>query len=224
MTDISRRTMLGSVVAGAAASSAILGASAVEAAKQLKKHKNEEFYDASGAFNAEAGKNAYYEMMEYFGYPIPPRLRTDEFWALDFGLGEFTEVGMAGIFWMNVKDGNYFGHEIYLLPGQMIPEHKHVKTPDAGPKMEGWHVRYGTIWTYGEGTPNAGDEDRIPASHKDIANARSAKQLQPGEVNYLGGAEQWHFMLAGPDGAIVTEYATYHDGNGLRFSHPKVKM
>jgi len=27
-----------------------------------------------------------------------------------------------------------------------------------------------------------------------------------------------------PEGAIVTGYATYHDGAGLRFSHPKAKL
>jgi hypothetical protein len=31
-------------------------------------------------------------------------------------------------------------------------------------------------------------------------------------------------MIAGPEGAIVTEYATYHDMAGLRFSNPKVKL
>jgi hypothetical protein len=31
-------------------------------------------------------------------------------------------------------------------------------------------------------------------------------------------------MLAGPDGAIVTEYATYHDNAGLRFTNPGVKF
>ena len=46
----------------------------------------------------------------------------------------------------------------------------------------------------------------------------------PGEVGVLAGPEQWHWMHAGPEGAIVTEYATYHDGAGLRFSHPKAKL
>jgi D-lyxose ketol-isomerase len=224
MADMSRRAMLGSVVAGAAASSALVGAGEAEAAKKMKKYENGHFYNAAGEFDADAGKKAFYELMEYHNYPIPPRLRTDEFWTLDFGLGKYTEVGMAGIFWINLKEDDYFGHEIYLLPGQMIPEHKHVKTPDARPKMEAWQVRHGMIHTYGEGTPNAGDEARIPESHKECAKARCAAKVMPGEVTYLAGPEQWHFMLAGPEGAIVTEYASYHDGAALRFSHPKVSM
>jgi D-lyxose ketol-isomerase len=131
---------------------------------------------------------------------------------------------MAGIFWINNKEDDYFGHEIYLLPGQMIPEHRHLKTEEARPKMEGWQPRHGFVWTYAEGEPNAGDEKRIPGSHRDIANAREATKVMPGEVTYLAEPEQWHFMLAGPEGAIVTEYASYHDNAALRFSHPDVQF
>lgn len=223
--EISRRTVLGSLVAGTAGSAFIGAASAVESKQTaVKPLRNEDFYGADGKFNAKAAKNAYYEMMERFGYPIFPRLRTEEFWTLDFGLGKFTEVGMAGIFWVNNKQDNYFGHEIYLLPGQMIPEHKHVKTADAGPKMEAWQPRHGWIYTYAEGVPTPGVGVRIPASHRECAVARTEYKLMPGEVGMLAGAEQWHFMVAGPEGAIVTEYATYHDGAGLRFSHPQVSM
>ena len=218
--DMSRRAVLGSLVAGAAGS-AMLGAGESKAAAP-KKLRNEDFY-TNGQFNAEAAKKAYYEMMERFNYPIYERLKTADFWTLDFGLGKFTEVGMAGIFWVNNKQDNYFGHEIYLLPGQMIPEHKHVKTADAGPKMEAWQPRYGYIYIYGEGAPTPGVEARIPESHKQCAVARTEKKLLPGEVGMLAGAEQWHWMIA-PEGAIVTEYATYHDGNGLRFSHPQAKL
>ena len=222
--DITRRNLIGGIVAGAAAA-ATVELTRVEkvAAAALRKYKNEDFYK-DGKFNAEAAKQAYYEMMASFNYPIPDRLRGPDFWTLDFGLGKFTEVGMAGMFWVNNKKDNYFGHEIYLLPGQMIPEHKHVKTADAGPKMEAWHVRHGWINIYGEGEATPGVEERIPPSHKECCKARKEQKLMPGEVGMLAGPEQWHWMKAGPEGAIVTEYATYHDGAGLRFSHPNVKM
>ncbi len=221
--SISRRTILGGLMAGVAGSSILRVANAAEQKPPaIKKYRNEDFY-TNGKFNVDAAKKAYYEMMEAFNYPICDRLRGEEFWAIDFGLGKFMEVGMAGIFWVNNKQDNYFGHEIYLLPGQMIPEHKHVKTADAGPKMEAWQPRHGWIYIYGEGTPTPGVDARIPESHKECAVARTEKKLLPGEVGMLAGAEQWHWMRA-PEGAIVTEYATYHDGNGLRFTHPGAKL
>ncbi len=84
--------------------------------------------------------------------------------------------------------------------------------------------RYGTIRVYGEGVPTPGVEARIPPSHKDCAVARTEKLLKPGEVAGLSKSEEKHWMRAGPEGAIVTEYATYHDGKGLRFSHPQAKL
>lgn len=221
--NISRRTILGGLMAGVAGSSILRVANAAEQKPAaIKKYRNEDFY-TNGKFDVEAAKKAYYEMMEAFNYPICDRLRGAEFWTVDFGLGKFMEVGMAGIFWVNNKQDNYFGHEIYLLPGQMIPEHKHVKTADAGPKLEAWQPRHGWIYIYGEGTPTPGVEARIPESHKECAVARTEKKLMPGEVGQLAGAEQWHWMRA-PEGAIVTEYATYHDGNGLRFTNPGAKL
>lgn len=188
--------------------------------REITRHPNEYFYKADGTFDEAKAKEAYYKMFEEFGYPIVPRLRSADFWVVDFGLGKFAEVGMGGIFWVNNQEDNYFGHDIYLLPGQMIPEHRHVRT-EAAPKMEGWQPRHGWVYIYGEGEPTPGVEERIPPSHKECAIARCEKKLMPGEVGQLGGAEQWHWMYA-PEGAIVTEYATYHDGAGLRFSHPDV--
>lgn len=220
---INRRTALGSMIAGVAGTSLMGVAGAAEQkGAVVKKYRNEDFYK-NGVFDAEAAKKAYYEMMEAFSYPVYDRLKTADFWAVDFGLGKFTEVGMAGIFWLNNKNDDYFGHDIYLLPGQMIPEHKHVKTADADAKMEGWQPRHGWIYIYGEGTPTPGVDARIPSSHKECAVARTEQKLMPGEVGMLAGAEQWHWMQA-PEGAIVTEYATYHDGAGLRFSHPDAKL
>jgi D-lyxose ketol-isomerase len=191
---------------------------------KFMQYTNADFYQADGTFNVEKARQAYYEMMEYHHHPICPRLQGEEFWAIDFGLGKFTEVGMAGIFWINNQRDNYFGHEIYLLPGQMIPEHCHKRTDEAGPKMEAWQPRHGWVYIYGEGEPTPGVEDRIPPSHGQCAVARTEKKLTIGEVGMLEQAESMHWMRAGPEGAIVTEYATYHDGAGLRFSHPDVQF
>ena len=231
MIEISRRKAMGAILAGVASVSMLGGAEAKRNAKQYREEKkkmkvydNAHFYGDDGQFRESVAKAAYYEMMEHYKYPIPERLRGDEFWTLDFGLGKFTEIGMAGIFWVNNLEHNYFGHDIYLFPGQSIPEHRHMKTALAGPKLEAWHVRHGSVYIYGEGDPTPGVEARIPSTHKDCLIAKHEQKLMPGEVGELHGPEEWHWMKAGPEGAIVTEYATYHDGDGLRFSHPDARM
>lgn len=228
MSSMSRREVVaaGLAAGGLAVGSALAGSSASAAAGDKKmplSFKNEDFYAADGSFKVKAAKDAYYELMNWYNYPIPPRLRGDEFWAVDFGLGKFTECGMGGILWVNHKEHHYFGHEIYLLPGQMIVEHCHVKT-EYPAKLEGWQPRYGMIYIFGEGEPTPGVAEHIPPIHRDIAKARKMGKLMPGEVAGLSKAEEWHFMKAGPEGAIVTEYATYHDNAGLRFTHPKAKL
>jgi len=224
MAEMTRRELLAGVAAGAAAAgAAAMGAGCQGPNRTGALHANAEFYGSDGKFNAEAAKKACFDMMDAFGYPISKNLR-DNMWVADFGAGRFTETGMGGIFWINEREGDYFGHEIFLLPGQMIPEHWHVKTEEAGPKMEGWHLRYGGVTLFSEGDPTPGAEIKIPAGERPFTTCRHAQVLVPGELGKLAKAEGKHFMLAGPQGAIVTEYATYHDGKGLRFTNPKVKL
>jgi hypothetical protein len=215
------------VVAGAALATRFAnGLSAAEPeapAKTVKTYTNADFYNAAGEFQADKAKEAYFDMFRRFGYPISETLRSG-IWALDFQLGDFANVGMAGIFWLNRQDYGYFGHEIYLLPGQMIPEHQHLATDKGPAKMESWQPRHGMVYTFGEGEPTPEFLAKIPASQRDIVKSRHCKPLKIDEVGDLNRREAWHFMVAGPEGALVTEYGTFHDMEGLRFSNPKAKL
>jgi hypothetical protein len=188
----------------------------------MKIAKNADFYQ-DGRFDAVAAKQAYFDLMRHHHYPIVDRLKTDDFWATDFALGDFAHVGMGGVFWWNDKENGFFGHEIFLLPGQMIVEHAHVKT-ETKPKMEAWQTRHGMVYLFGEGPAGGTCPVTLPASQDGHIICTYQRPLMPGEVVPLKVAEQKHFMLAGPDGAIVTEYASYHDGAGLRFTNPGVKL
>ncbi|MCX7045714.1 MAG: hypothetical protein NTX50_09560 [Candidatus Sumerlaeota bacterium] len=230
--SVSRRSILKGAAAGAGvilAQGVLSGARAAEAGKKedatVKTYKNEDFY-ANGVFQKDKALQAYFDMMDRFKYPIVPRLKDpkDGMWVLDFACGDFVHAGMGGIFWWNDLENGYFGHEIFLLPGQMIVEHGHVKTAKAKPKMEAWHVRHGMIYTFGEGEATEPCPVTLPESQKKFITCKKAKKVMPGEIDSLNRAEAKHFMYAGPEGAIVTEYATYHDGDGLRFTNTGVKL
>lgn len=188
----------------------------------LPKYQNSDFY-VDGKFQVEKAKQAYFDMMTAHGYPIPDFLRNN-MWVVDFGLGDFTRVGMAGIFWVNSQEEGYFAHEIFLLPGQMIVEHAHVPTAKGKAKMESWHVRHGSIYNFGEvgGPIPAGVT--LPKSQDQFITVRKCSELKPGDMASLNRATAKHFMMGGPEGAIVSEYATFHDGDGLRFTNPGVKF
>ena len=231
---ISRRSVIKTAAAGACV--ALAGkivenpgsAEAKTESRSAKKEatmklKNSDFYDKKGKFQADKAKKAYFDMMEKFKYPVSQPLKKG-IWILDFGLHDFVNVGMGGIFWLNDQEYGFFGHDIYLLPGQMIAEHAHMKTAKGPAKMEGWQVRCGMIHTLGEGDQTRPMPIKLPASQAKHITVRNCLPLMVGEVRRLNRLTAKHFMIAGPDGAIVTEYGTFHDNDGLRFSNPAVKL
>jgi D-lyxose ketol-isomerase len=187
--------------------------------------KNSDFYDAQGKFNVEAAKEAYFTLMKAAGYPISENLRKNIF-VTDYGLGQFTVLGLAAMFWVNDKKWNYTSTEVFLLPNQMIPEHWHVPLPDqkVPVKMESWHVRWGSTYTYGGGEPTAKLAVKIPESEAEFVTVRKEKMLKVGEVTGITKPEEKHWQQAGPQGAIITETSTFHSGAAVRFTNPKIKF
>ncbi len=241
---VTRRELLKTA---ALSSVALIAASGTTNGGTHMRQAKDEFYDDTGAFDGKKAIEAYLAMMESFNYPIPDVLRTDSFWTCDFLQRNFKTLGMGGIFWINEKgvygkkgtagykgkyqDQNfgYLGHEIFLLPGQMLPEHRHVGgAEEFAPKMESWQVRYGEVEFFGQ-HKGSGDETLIkdmPASTlpwgfgEDWFKSKyvTKRTAQSGKLYTLEDPETWHFQRAGSQGAIVTEYGTYH--NQVEFSKP----
>ena len=53
---------------------------------------------------------------------------------------------------------------------------------------------------------------------------KKCTEVQAGDILTLNRVTAKHFMMGGPSGAIVAEYASYHDGAGLVFTNPDVKL
>lgn len=185
-----------------------------------KKYTNADFYK-DGKFQQEVAMQAMKDMFAFYDVPFT-ELMAKDLWVTDFGVGDFENVGMGGIFWVNNAEQGYFAHAIYLLPGQMIPEHAHVATKFPA-KHETWMVEKGWAYNFseiGDETPNA---PAIPASHGPIKSKNFVVQ-KVGEVLPLKELTTFHFLMAGPEGAIVSEWATYHDNAGLRFTNTKAAL
>ncbi|MFC1762054.1 hypothetical protein ACFL6U_08230 [Planctomycetota bacterium] len=209
------------------------------------------FYRADGSFDQAVAKEAYYDMMRAYHYPIPAMLKSETLWVADFVQGDYAQLGMAGIFWKNVEgiygevgtkayQGDfkndrfgYLGHEIFLLPGQMLPEHNHLGNGSQkgfGPKMETWHVRHGSVEFFGEYQGEAAETpiSEMPEHERPWGygepwfKSKYVKRCEAGELYSLNDPESWHFMRAGKNGAIVAEYATYH--NDVKFSSPDMEF
>lgn len=207
---------------------------------KMEKKPNSVYYNENGSFNLDAAKTAFAELFQYHQYSLALPVITnaehislagDQLWILDFELADFSNAGMGGIFWVNDKEHGYFAHEIYLLPFQMIPEHRHLEAEGEAPKHEVWQIRNGEVWTFAKG----GSEADLAKYPPDIAEAFqkqldaqaitcfNGKHLQTGEMNSLSSLTESHFMIAGPEGAIVSEYGSYHSFDGLHFTNPNAK-
>lgn len=214
------------------------------------KQESSPFYKGT-AFDPEAAKKAYFELMEEFGYPVPDTFKGDDFWVCDFLQGDFAHLGMGGVFFVNDKgkygtkggakydgefkdeDFGYLGHDIFLLPGQVLPEHFHIGGPEGyGPKMESWLVRYGEVEFFGE-YKRAGDEvliaempeaERPWGAGEDWFKSKyiAKRTAKSGRIYTLEDPESCHGQRAGAKGAIVSEFATYH--NHVAFTKPGMEF
>lgn len=189
--------------------------------KSPLKFNHDDFYTADGKFDMKAAEDAYIKLMKYHRYPIFEGLR-ERLWISDYGVGEFTKVGLGAICFLNDEESGYLGQDIYLLPGQMLPEHYHLKTDKAPPKMEGWHVRHGVSYVYGEGQPPERMKAAIPESQQKYVTVMHETILKPGQSCKLNRPTAHHWQFAGPQGAIISEYGTFHDNDGVRHHNPKL--
>ncbi|MCP3920230.1 MAG: hypothetical protein GY711_32285 [bacterium] len=193
-------------------------------AGELPDYSNEDFY-TDGTFDLEAAKDAYVALMKYHGYPVFEGVR-EQLWISDYGIGEFANVGLGAVIFFN-QEAEHPGDrfmllDIFLLPNQMLPEHYHLETETARAKMEAWIVRKGTSLIGGEGEPTPDLKEKLPASQHDHVTVWHAVTAGPGDKAELNRATARHWQLAGPQGAIVSEVANFHDNDGVRHTNPNL--
>ncbi len=107
-----------------------MAATAASTAQAAEKGKfaitNEQLYK-DGKFDEDAGKDAVIALMKHHGYPVFDGVR-DKIWVADYGRGQFTKLGLAAVSFVNNERDRYMLMDLFLMPGQMLPEHWHLAT------------------------------------------------------------------------------------------------
>ena len=181
---------------------------------------NEMFYDDDGNFIVEKAKEAILSLMEYHGYPTFPEFK-EKLWVSDYGTGQFTKLGLAAYLFMNNEKDQYMLMDLFLLPGQMLPEHWHLDGGSNPAKLEGWAIRFGESYIVGEGEDNLDEyaEIEVPSCHMDgqvttkHVVLASIGSFTPQDIVYSR-----HWQFGGPEGAIITEVANVHTDKAVRHS------
>lgn len=184
---------------------------------------NKRFYNAGGNFNQEAAREIYLHFLQQAGYPVNDAI-AQKLLVSDFGLGRFTEAGLGGILWWGDEAHNFSGLDAFLLPGQIIPEHWHVRVREIPAKMESWLVRHGEIYAYVEGEPTSNIKAKLAAADAANVTVKRERILGLGEIAGISRPLEKHWMQAGPQGAIFTEFSTFHAGEAVRFTDGKIKF
>ena len=183
---------------------------------------NASFYGADGKFDVEKGKDAIMALMKHHGYPVFPGMR-EKIWVSDYGTGQFTKLGLAAYLFMNNEDDNYMLMDLFLLPGQMLPEHWHLNGEKNPAKREGWLVRWGLSHIVGAGEANLGKDVVVPNCHMNGETTTKHEVVAgPGTFVPLAKVYTRHWQLAGPEGAIITEVANVHTNDAVRHSDQKI--
>ncbi len=221
---MNRRSML--KAAGAVAGAAAMGATAMGQEAQQRRRRprpsikfdNASFYGADGEFDVEKAKDAIITLCRYHRYPIFPDLR-EKLWVSDYNTGQFTKLGLAANMFVNNVEDRYMQMDLYLLPGQMLPEHWHLEGEGNPAKREGWLVRHGLSHIVGIGEPNLSKEVVIPKIHMNgTATTMHETIATPGVFVPLAEVATRHWQFAGPEGAIITESANVHTDSAVRHS------
>jgi D-lyxose ketol-isomerase len=218
---VSRRSMLKTIGVAAGLAAAGCGTGAATRGGGLA-FSNADFYDSGGKFKPQAAKDAYVALMKFHGYPVFKDVR-EKLWVSDYGTGQFTKVGLGAVIFKNNEEHRYMLMDVYLLPNQMLPEHWHEATAKNPVKMEGWLVRHGLSHIVGEGQPNLSPDVVIPKCHMGgDATVKHEVAAGPGDFVALNRPTARHWQFAGPQGAIMSEVANVHDGDGVRHSDAKL--
>jgi len=213
----------GSVAGLAALGGAAQTAQAHEATKKdMPEFDNAQFYDADGKFDVEKGKDGIEALCKYHGYPIFPDFR-ENLWVSDYNTGEYTKLGLAAYMFMNNTEDKYMLMDLFLLPGQMLPEHWHLAAEGNPAKREGWLVRWGMSHIVGIGEPNLCESIVIPKCHcGGTVETKHETHAKPGIFVPLAKVGTKHWQYGGPEGAIITEVANVHTDSAVRHADKKL--
>ncbi len=222
---ISRRALMktagcGLGLAAVAAGRTAAGVPPTEDNKQLPQFDNAELYGADGSFLVDKAKKAILRLCEYHKYPVFPEL-AEKLWVSDYGVGQFTKLGLAACIFVNNVEDRYMLLDLFILPGQMLPEHWHVEGEGNPAKREGWLVRWGVSHIVGIGEPNLSSQVVVPKCHwGGKVTAKHEVIANPGMFVPLAKVATPHWQFGGPAGAIASEVANVHTSSAVRHSDP----
>jgi D-lyxose ketol-isomerase len=135
----------------------------------------------------------------------------------DFGLSDLWNTGLQLVTYVNTD--RVCAKEMVLFPSQACPEHRHPPLNGLPGKEETFRCRYGTIYLYVEGEAAKQVSVNPPSGTYTVFHEL---KLTPG-TQYTIYPDTKHWFIAGPDGAVVSEFSTSSHDESDVFSDKRIR-
>jgi D-lyxose ketol-isomerase len=137
----------------------------------------------------------------------------------DFGLGELEQTGCQIVTLIHTE--RMVVKVLVLLPGQILPEHRHPPLGDYPGKEETIRCQWGEVFVFTPGKALQAPSARLPEQRRHTYTARQEHRLLPGEQLVLPPNTP-HWFQGGSPGAVFWSFTTRAVDLADIFSDPAV--
>ena len=143
----------------------------------------------------------------------------------DFGLDRFEQYGLAILVYVNTE--RCCAKELVMTPGQICPEHRHPSVAGELGKEETFRCRAGEVHLFVPGHKQGSGEQEFalrlvpPDKHAAVTMFKHI-HLTPG-TQYTLAPNTPHWFVAGPQGAVVSEFSTRSRDEADIFTDPEIR-
>lgn len=143
----------------------------------------------------------------------------------DFGLDRFAQFGLAILTYVNTE--RCCVKELVMTPGQICPEHRHPPIDGELGKEETFRCRAGEVHLFVPGHKQDSVEREfalrlLPTDKHTAVTMYRHVHLTPGE-QYTLKPNTPHWFVAGPQGAVVSEFSTRSRDEADIFTDPEIR-
>lgn len=134
----------------------------------------------------------------------------------DFGLNDLSSQGLEILTYVNTD--RCCAKELVMFPNQACPEHLHPPVEGKPGKEETFRCRWGEVFLYVDGHATEPIKTTPPT---EWCKVRKEIHLRPGDQYTLSPGTK-HWFIAGPEGAVVSEFSTKSRDEADIFTDPNI--
>jgi D-lyxose ketol-isomerase len=139
---------------------------------------------------------------------------------VDFGQSRFEEIGLAMLIYFNTT--RVCARELILFPNQTIAQQIHPDINGEIGKEETFRLRWGQAYVYVPGEPTENPACQPPKGREAYYDCRHEIVMNPCD-QFTMPPNTWHWLQAGPEGAVISEFSSPSQDETDLFSDPEVK-